>query len=45
MKDFGIPLNSKLHFHRHVDYIISHTLKLLGLTVLRNFFIEMCMLP
>jgi hypothetical protein len=31
VKDLGVTLYSKLHFHRHVDYIHSQTLKLLGL--------------
>jgi hypothetical protein len=29
VKDLGVMLDSKLHFHRHVDYIHSRALKLL----------------
>jgi hypothetical protein len=31
VKDLGVMLDSKLHFHRHVDYLRSKALKLLGL--------------
>jgi hypothetical protein len=31
VKDLGVMLDSKLHFHRHVDYLHSQALKLLGL--------------
>jgi hypothetical protein len=31
VKDLGDMLGGKLHFHRHVDYIYSQALKLLGL--------------
>lgn len=31
IKDLGIYLDSKLHFHQHVDHLFSHALKLLGL--------------
>jgi hypothetical protein len=31
VKDFGVMLDSKLHFHCHVDYLHSQALKLLGL--------------
>jgi hypothetical protein len=29
VKDLGVILDSKLHFHRHVDYLHSQALKLL----------------
>jgi hypothetical protein len=31
MKDLGVHIDSKLHFHQHVDSFFSHTMKLLGL--------------
>jgi hypothetical protein len=31
VKDLGVMLDSKLHFHRHVDYLHSQALKLLAL--------------
>jgi hypothetical protein len=31
IKDLGVQLNSKLHFHAHVDYIFSQSLWTLGL--------------
>jgi hypothetical protein len=31
IKDLGVYFDSKLYFHQHVDYLLSHTLKLLGL--------------
>jgi hypothetical protein len=31
VKDLGVMLNSKLHFHHHVDCLHSQALKLLGL--------------
>jgi hypothetical protein len=31
IKDLGVHTDSKLHFHRHVDFLFSHTMKLLGL--------------
>jgi hypothetical protein len=31
VKDLGVMLNSKLHFHCHIDYLYSRALKLLGL--------------
>jgi hypothetical protein len=29
--DLGMHIDCTLHFHRHVDFIFSHALKLLGL--------------
>jgi len=34
IKDLGIQLDSKLHFHAHADYIISQSVRLLGLNEL-----------
>jgi hypothetical protein len=31
VKDLAVMLDSKLHFHRHVNYLHSPVLKLLGL--------------
>jgi hypothetical protein len=31
IKDLGVFLDSKLHFHNHVDYVFSECIKLLGL--------------
>jgi hypothetical protein len=31
IKDLGVYIDSKLHFHQHVDFLFSHTMKLLGL--------------
>jgi hypothetical protein len=31
IKDLGVFIDSKLHFHNHVDYIFSQCIKLLGL--------------
>jgi hypothetical protein len=31
IKDLGVQLYSKLHFHAHVDYIFSQSIKMLGL--------------
>jgi hypothetical protein len=31
VKDLGVMLDSKLHFHRHIVYLYSRALKLLGL--------------
>jgi hypothetical protein len=31
VKDLGVMLDSKLHFHRHIDYLYSRALELLGL--------------
>jgi hypothetical protein len=31
IKDLGLHIDSKLHFHEHVDFLFSHTIKLLGL--------------
>jgi hypothetical protein len=31
VKNLGVMLDSKMHFHRHVDYLHSRALKLLGL--------------
>jgi hypothetical protein len=30
VKDLGVMLDSKLHFHRHIDYLYSRALNLLG---------------
>jgi hypothetical protein len=32
IKDLGVHIDSKLHFHQHVDFLFSHAMKLLGLT-------------
>jgi hypothetical protein len=31
VKDLGVKLDSKLHFHRHIDNLYSRALKVLGL--------------
>jgi hypothetical protein len=31
IKDLEVQIDSKLHFHNHVDYIFSQTIRLLGL--------------
>jgi hypothetical protein len=31
IKDLGVQLDSKLHFHGHVDYIFSQSIRMLGL--------------
>jgi hypothetical protein len=31
IKYLGVRVDCKLHFHRHVDFLYSHALKLLGL--------------
>jgi hypothetical protein len=31
VKDLGVMLDSKLHFHRHIDKLYSRALKLFGL--------------
>jgi hypothetical protein len=31
IKDLGVYTDCKLHFHRRVDYLFSHAMKLLGL--------------
>jgi hypothetical protein len=31
IKDLGVYIDSKLHFHQHVDFLFSHTMKLLWL--------------
>jgi hypothetical protein len=31
IKDLGVHINSKLHFHQRVDFLFSHSMKLLGL--------------
>jgi len=30
IKDLGVQLDSKLHFHAHADYIISQSVRMLG---------------
>jgi hypothetical protein len=37
IKDLGVHIDRKLHFHRHVDFIVSHALKLLGLLLTLTF--------
>jgi len=32
IKDLVVQLDSKLHFHAHVDYIFSQSVRMLGLT-------------
>jgi hypothetical protein len=39
VKDIGVMLDSKLHFHRHIDYLYSHALKLLGLIFSSNIIL------
>jgi len=34
IKDPGVQLDSKLHFHVHADYIISQSVRMLGLNEL-----------
>jgi len=34
IKDRGVQLDSKLHFHAHADYIISQSVRMLGSNVL-----------
>jgi hypothetical protein len=31
IKHLGVQLHSKLHFHAHVDYIFSQSVRILGL--------------
>jgi hypothetical protein len=31
IKDLGVYIDCKLHFHQHVDYLFCHAMKLLGL--------------
>jgi prepilin signal peptidase PulO-like enzyme (type II secretory pathway) len=31
VKDLGVHLDSKVHFHDHVNFIFSHCIKMLGL--------------
>jgi hypothetical protein len=31
LRDLGVPLDCKLYFHQHIDYIFSQGLKMLGL--------------
>jgi hypothetical protein len=42
VKHLGVMLDSKFHFHRHVDYLNSQALKLLGLIrfITHNFSSE-----
>jgi hypothetical protein len=46
IKDLSVFIDSKLHFHYHVNYIISHCVKLLGLVrcITFNFSSLECML-
>jgi hypothetical protein len=39
IKDLGVYIDCKLHFHQHVDYLFSHAMKLLVLigTLTYNF--------
>jgi hypothetical protein len=37
IKDLGVHIDSKLHFHQHVDFLFSHTMKLLGLILIITF--------
>jgi hypothetical protein len=39
IKDLGVHIDCKLHFHRHVDFLSLHALKLIGLirTVIFSF--------
>jgi hypothetical protein len=38
VKDIGVTLDNKLYFHRHVDYLHSRALKLLGLILFITYF-------
>jgi hypothetical protein len=46
IKDLGVFIDAKLHFHDHVNYIFSHCIKLLGLVhnITFNFSSLECML-
>ena len=46
IKDLGVQLDSKLHFHAHVDYIVSQSLRTLGLirTLTNSFSTLDCLL-
>jgi hypothetical protein len=46
VKDLGVYLDSKLHFHDHVNFIFSHCIKMLGLirSVTYNYSTLECML-
>jgi hypothetical protein len=37
IKDLGVFIDIKLHFHNHVNHIFSHSIKLLGLVRSINF--------
>jgi hypothetical protein len=39
INDLGVFIDAKLHFHDHVNYILSHCIKLLGLvrSIIFNF--------
>jgi hypothetical protein len=37
IKDFGVHIDCKLHFHRHVDFLFSHAMKLLELICTLTF--------
>jgi hypothetical protein len=51
IKDLGIYIDCKLHFHHHVDFFILHAMKLLGLIRTLTFSFStidsllMCVLP
>jgi hypothetical protein len=42
IKDLGVYIDCKLHFHQHVDYLFSHAMKLLGL--IRSLTFNFCTL-
>jgi hypothetical protein len=37
LKDMGLQIVFKLHFHEQIDYIFSKSVKLLGLILFMNF--------
>lgn len=46
INDLGIQLYSKLHFHEHVHYTFSQTIRMLGLiqTIIFSFYALDCLL-
>jgi hypothetical protein len=38
IKDLGVQLDSKLHFHAHVDYIFSQSVRTLGLVRTKTYY-------
>jgi hypothetical protein len=44
IKDLGVHIDCKLHLHRHVDFLFSHSMKLLGLirTLTFSFSTTVC---